>query len=518
MGHQLLKRTGKVPSTLDLAQIDLSQYYEVRIKRLDKSLQIVYKPIFAICLEPSPPSMARGIFLHSGMSVKILAPSLMNRLISNQPFRWSADVTSFPQKTLLSWCLYDWANSAFATVILAAVLPVYFVSLVPEGGAGLPLFGEHRFSAASLWGYAVSGSMLILALAAPLLGAHADRHARHKRMMLIFCLFGCTATALLALPGPGNYLWMVLIFMVANFAFAGANIFYNAYLTVLVPPAMSDRLSARGFAWGYLGGGLFLALSFVIILAYPRFGFTDAAAATRFSFVLTALWWLLFALPAFYYLPVAAHPASGSPRFSFRGWLKQFQQLLHYRDLSLFLLAFLCYNDGIQTIISVSAVFARDELGLSRTTIIGCLLMIQFVAMPGALFFARLSARFGALRAILCSLVIFLLVCLYAYRISTAVEFWILGGVIALVLGGSQALSRALFSTMVPSHKSAEFFGFYTISSRFAAIAGPLVFALVTDVSGSARNAILAVGLFFLLGGILLLGVNVERGRAQASR
>lgn len=422
------------------------------------------------------------------------------------------------RKTRFSWCLYDWANSAFATVILAAVLPVYFVSLVPDHGAGLPLLPGHRFSAASLWGYTVSASMLLLALAAPLLGATADRHGWHKRLMLGFWLLGCAATALLAIPGPGGYLWVAVVFMVANFAFAGANIFYNAYLTILVPPAQSDRLSARGYAFGYLGGGLFLALSFAMILAYPRFGFADAAAATRCSFLLTALWWLVFALPAFYYLPAAAHPVSGSPRFSLRGTLDQFRSLLRYRDLCLFLLAFLCYNDGIQTIISVSAVFARDELRLSQGTVIGCLLMIQFVAMPGALLFARLSERIGAKRAILCSLAIFLLICLYAYRITSSAEFWILGGIIALILGGSQALSRALFSTMVPQRKSAEFFGFYTISARFAAIVGPLVFALVTDLSGSARNAILAIGLFFLIGGALLLGVNVERGRTLSSR
>ncbi len=200
------------------------------------------------------------------------------------------------------------------------------------------------------------------------------------------------------------------------------------------------------------------------------------------------------------------------------GYLKQFRQLLHYRDLALFLLAFLCYNDGIQTIISVSAVYAREELNLQQTTIIGCFLMIQFMAMPGALVFARISEKIGTLKAIMISLVIFLLVCFFAYRMETALEFWLLGAVIAIILGGSQALSRSLYASLVPQRRSAEFFGFFTISSRFAAIFGPLLFALVADISGSSRHSILAIGGFFIVGGLLLLLVDVKRGRSQAEQ
>jgi UMF1 family MFS transporter len=421
------------------------------------------------------------------------------------------------QKARFGWCLYDWANSAFATVILAAVLPVYFVSLVPENGATLPFFSEHKFSAASLWGYSVSTSVVILAVAAPVLGSLADRNAWHKRLMMLFWLIGCAATALLATTGSGDYLPAAGFFIIGNLAFAGANIFYNAYLPFLAPAEQADRLSARGFAYGYIGGGLLLALAFLLILKFEYFGFATRGAATRFSFLITACWWFIFAIPAFIYLPKTEKRSTTHGSFSLKGYINQFKRLFKYRDLCIFLLAFLCYNDGIQTVISVSAIYAREELQLSQGTIIGCFLMIQFMAMPGALFFARLGEKIGTAHAIFLSLIIFLFVCFFAYRMTSAYEFWILGGVIAVILGGSQALSRSLFASMVPKQQSAEFFGFFAISSRFAAIFGPLLFALVADLSGSSRNSILALGIFFIVGGILLLQVNVKRGRELAT-
>ena len=421
-------------------------------------------------------------------------------------------------KAIFGWCLYDWANSAFATVILAAVLPVYFVSLVPEGGASLPFFGGHQFSAASLWGYSVSASMLILAFAAPVLGALADRNAWHKRLMLIFWLCGCSVTALLALTGAGDYMMAAGLFILGNLAFAGANIFYNAYLPILAPSGGTDQLSARGFAYGYIGGGLLLALVFLVILNFSSLGFADRGAATRFGFFLTACWWFIFAIPNFIYLPKTEKRPQNKFQFNLKFYVNQFKQLSRYPDLLVFLLAFLCYNDGIQTIISVSAIYAREELQLSQGAIIGCFLMIQFMAMPGSLMFARLSGKIGVRNAILFSLVMFFLVCIFAYRMTSALEFWILGGVIAIILGGSQALSRSLYASMVPKQQAAEFFGFFTISSRFSAIFGPLLFALVADISGSSRNSILALGIFFIIGGGLLLLVNVQRGRERAAR
>lgn len=421
------------------------------------------------------------------------------------------------KKIQIGWCLYDWANSAFATVVLAAVLPVYFVSLVPKGGGTIPGLANHHFSAASLWGYSVAFSMFVLASAAPVLGALADNKGWHKQLMIAFWMVGCSATALLATTGSGEYLPTALFFIVGNLAFAGANIFYNAYLPMLVPADKTDRLSAQGFATGYIGGGILLALVFLLILKFESFGFVDRGDATRYGFLLTAGWWFLFAIPTFVFLPRTKPTIGHSYTFTIGGYLRQFKNLLNYRDLCVFLIAFLFYNDGIQTIISVSAVYARDELSLSHGTIIGCFLMIQFLAMPGALLFAKLGEKIGTIRAILISLVTFLGVCIFAYRMTSAYEFWILGGVIAVILGGSQALSRSLFASMVPKHKSAEFFGFFSISSRFAAIFGPLLFAIIASLTGSSRHSILALGIFFIIGAGLLLCVNVKRGISQAA-
>jgi UMF1 family MFS transporter len=425
-----------------------------------------------------------------------------------------------PSRARFAWCLYDWANSAFATVVLAAVLPIYFASLVPDEGARIPLpWGVHTLSASALWAYAVALSMAVVALAAPGLGALADRRGLRRRLLILFCLTGCLATALLALTGPGDYLWAAVLFVVANIGFAGGNIFYNAFLPALAAGPDLDRLSARGFALGYVGGGLVLLIVFLMIQWFAPLGFADRGAATRSGFLLTACWWAGFALPAFAWVREEAFIRPPAPAVSgLKGYLRIFAEVLRYRDLAVFLLAFLFYNDGIQTIIAVSAIFGREELGLSQTTILGTFLMIQFIAMPGALLFGRLASRWGARRAVMLTLVLFLGVTVYAFRMQAAWEFWVLGLVVALILGGSQAISRSLYAALIPPGKTAEFFGFYAISGKFASIFGPLVFAAIADFTGSTRLSILALSAFFAIGLALLFLVDVPRGMALAGR
>ncbi len=419
-------------------------------------------------------------------------------------------------KAKFGWCLYDWANSAFATVILAAVLPVYFASLVPAQGADM-FWSSQTVPATALWGYIVSFSMTIVAILAPGLGNLADRRGWRRRLLIIFCLLGSFATCGLYFVVSGQYLLAAALFILGNIGFAAGNIFYNAYLPDLASGHEADRLSARGFALGYVGGGLMLLIVFVMIQKHTWFGIADQASATRLGFLLTGLWWALFALPAFAWLKNVrvSSPARHALRTP-RDYLKTVSDLRQYRHLGRFLIAFLLYNDGIQTIIAVSAIFAREELGLGTGTILGCFLMIQFVAMPGALIFSRLAGHINTKRAILISLVIFTAITVYAAIMKSPTEFWILGFAVAIVLGGSQALSRSLFSSMVPKSRSAEFFGFYAISSKFASIFGPLTFALLIELTGSNRIAILALAGFFIVGIILLFGVNVEQGRLQA--
>ncbi len=422
------------------------------------------------------------------------------------------------KKAWFGWCMYDWANSAFATVILASVLPVYLASLVPAEGATLSLLGlRHTLPATALWGYTVSFSMLLVAVAAPWLGAHADHRGWRRRLLIVFGMVGATATALLWLTGPGDYLLVVVLFVVANVGFAAGNIFYNAFLPALAQGPELDRLSARGFALGYLGGGLMLLIAFVLIQAHEFFGFADRGEATRATFLVTGLWWGGFALPTFLYVreEVFVHPPGPLPR-GLKGYLKTFAEIRRHPDLLIFLVAFLFYNDGIQTVIAVSAIFGKEELGLSQTTILGTFLMIQFVAMPGSLLFGRAAERWGGKRTIAAGLLLFVAVTVYAYTMRAGWEFWVLGFVVALIFGGCQAISRSLYAALIPPGKTAEFFAFYAISGKFASIFGPLVFALIADLTGSTRLAILALALFFLVGLALLVLVDVERGKAAA--
>ena len=431
-----------------------------------------------------------------------------------QHIRIFANDTTDQQRNWWAWCLYDWANSAFATVILAAVLPVYFVSLVPSGGAPVPGM-DLRLPATVLWSYAVALSMGFLVLFAPYLGAWADRHGRHLPLLAVLCCSGALATA--GLAAVDSYWAAAGLFMFGNWCFAAGNILYNAYLPALAKTdSEKDLLSARGFAAGYAGGGLALLVVMVLILKPGWFGLPDPGAATRAGFVLTGLWWIGFALPVFTRLRGVAMrgPDTALPR-GLSGYLRIFGEIRGHANLLRFLVAYLLYNDGIQTVIAVSAVFARETVGLSQNTVLGCFLMVQFVAAPGALVFGRLANRWGVKPMLLAALVLFMGVVVYAVRLETAGQFWILGGAVALVLGGSQALSRSLFARMVPEEKKAEFFGFFSISAKFAAIVGPFVFASVATLTGSVRGGLLFLLVFFLAGASLLW--TVETPRAEAS-
>jgi UMF1 family MFS transporter len=391
-------------------------------------------------------------------------------------------------------------------------MPVYFVSLVPEEGASITLFGfTHTSRASALWGYAVSFSMLIVAVTSPYLGSLADRWNTHRKFLFSYCLVGCLCTSLLFFATPGRYLFAAILFILSNIGFAGGNVFYNAFLPKLALNHELDRLSSKGFAYGYIGGGVALLLLFGMIQGYSFLGFPDKGAASRAGFLLTGIWWFVFSFPTFRYVRVPASSIKTDKMHrGIRGYFEIFSEIKKYPSLLLFLLAFLCYNDGIQTIIVVAAIFAREELALSQGTILSCFLMIQFVAMPGTLIFGRLAEVYGAKRSLYLALNLFIIVTIFAYFMKTAWEFWLLGFVIALILGGSQAVSRSLFSSMIPEGKHAEFFGFYAISAKFASVFGPLTFALILDMTGSARLSILALTFFFIVGILLLTRVNTE--------
>jgi len=428
------------------------------------------------------------------------------------------------RRAVFGWVMYDFANSPFPTTILATVLPVYFVHLVPAEGLVFDL-GLFRWqtSAPALWGYTVSFSMLVTAVLAPVLGAAADYSAARKRFLCFFWGMGWLFSCLLFLAGPGRWHLAMAFFVPANIGFAGSLVFYNAFLPQVAAPQRRDWISGLGFAAGYVSGGLLLAVNLAMIQKHSWFGIATQGMGTRLSFITVGLWWAVFAVPTLLYLKEAAatgaRPATSEyVRQGFGRLRETFRHLRNHRELFKFLAAYLIYNDGIQTVISMASIFAAAELGLDMGTIILVFLMIQFVAVPGSLVFSRLAQRFGAKRTITFLLVMWVLALGYAFRIHTEGEFWVLGAVVGFILGPSQALSRSLFSRFVPPDRNAEFFGFFSVSQKFAAILGPFIYGLIHDLTGSARYSILFFVVFFAAGLVLLSGVNVARGMAESGQ
>ncbi|MGE4298109.1 MAG: MFS transporter [Desulfovibrionaceae bacterium] len=417
---------------------------------------------------------------------------------------------------LFGWLMYDWANSAYVTTVAVAVLPAYFAAaVVPAGGWNV---GGHTLAATTLWGAAVSLSALIVFLAAPLLGAVADFSGSRKRFLAVCCLTGSLAATALWFAGPGLVLPVLGLFIVAQVGFVGGNVFYDALLPhVAAPygPHGMDRVSGRGFAFGYVGGGLQFGLCLALIALHHRLGLTEGQAA-RLAMAFAGLWWGGFALCT---LALVTEPAATG---TLPPGLRRLPRPLAYcrvaitrvaatsrevranRPLLLFLLAFLLYNDGIQTTIAMATIYGKEELGIATTTLMATLLMIQFVAMAGAEAFSALAARIAARRALMVSLVAWLGVTTYAWRMTTATEYVVLGAAVGLVLGGSQALSRSLYAAMIPPDRPAEYFGYFSVVNKFSSILGPLLFAGVRHAMGSARPALLFLSVFFVLGLVLL--------------
>ncbi len=412
------------------------------------------------------------------------------------------------RKVQRSWLLYDWANSAFATVILAALLPVWFAdAVVPEGG--VQWLGR-TWSATSLWGYTSGLSALLVFLSAPLLGAMADLRGNRRRWLVSLFLPGSLATVFLFTALPGRVAWTLGLYLIASIGFVSANIFYDAFLPILAKDEDRDGLSARGFAWGYLGGGLMLLIDLILVQKHASFGLS-AGTAVRVALASAGLWWGGFGLWAWRGLeepPQEKAPVAQIFGLARRRSLGTVRGILGHRNLLIFLAAFLLYNDGIQTVVKMASIFGAEEMGLSRGTLMGALLLVQIIGIFGALIFGRLAGRMGARHAILLSLGMWTLLVSWAYFMQSAWEFWMLGAGVGLCLGGSQALSRSYFSSFIPEGHSAEYFGFYSIFAKFSAILGPIIFALINQVTGSSRLSVLATALFFLSGMVLLSAVR----------
>src|SRR6476660_4422030 len=428
--------------------------------------------------------------------------------------------------------MYDWANSAFSTTIVGALFGPYLTEItqraVGENGTVFSLGPLGAITAKSYFPTCVSVAVFLQIFLLPILGSIADYSNLKKNMMALFCYIAVAATCLMYFV-DGQLYWLGgILFIVANLGFGAAVVFYNGFLNDITTEDQRDKVSSRGFAYGYLGGGLLLDLNFLLVKSAPRLGM-DAFLAVRLSFLSAGLWWGAFALISFATLKTRAAEKSlpaGKTYLTigFSELGRTFRELARLRYTLKYLIGYLFFNDGIQTVISMASVFMAQELftahGLKtdQSFLLLIFLMVQFVAIFGALFFERLAYAINTKNAIMVSLVLWAGVVIYGYGfLHTTKEAWVMAAVIAIVLGGSQALSRSLFSRMIPDGKEAAFFGLYEVSERGTSWMGPLLFSIVIARTGSYRQALLSLIVFFVVGLIGLWITDTDRGIREAA-
>ncbi|TQS76587.1 MFS transporter [Ornithinibacillus gellani] len=417
------------------------------------------------------------------------------------------------KKTVFSWVLYDFGNSAFATTIMAAVLPVFYYDVAAKG--------LEENLAASYWGYSNSIAVLIVAIMAPILGAISDYSAAKKKFLRFFAYMGMIASVLLAFVGEGDYIFASILLIVGTIGFSGGNVFYDAFLPEITDEKEIDRVSASGFAWGYVGGGILLAINVLMILKPNLFGLPHATAASQAAFASVGVWWFIFSIPLFKNIreekKTAVKREKSYVAIGFSRVAGTFKEIRQYKQLLIFLLAFWMYNDGISTIIKMATIYGKD-IGIDTNSLITALLITQFVGIPCTFFFGWLANKISAKKALTLSLYIYMGIVVLGYFMTSAFHFYMLAVCVGFVQGGAQSLSRSIFGRMIPANKHAEFYGFYGISAKFAAVFGPFIFALVGQLTGSSRLGIVSLVFFFIVGIILLKFVDIEKGMEDARR
>jgi UMF1 family MFS transporter len=402
--------------------------------------------------------------------------------------------------------MYDWANSAFATVVMAGFFPLFFKSYWHAGDPG---------SSTLYLGVANSLASLAIVVMAPLLGAIADQMGGRKKFLIMFAATGIVMTGLLPLAGAGHSLLAVFLYVLATFGFMGGNIFYDALLVDVSPPERRDQISSLGYGLGYLGGGILFAFCIALTRWPATFGLADSAAAVKTAFVLVAMWWAVFSLPLVLFVKERPAPATrpGSPLYhGIRQLRTTFRHLRQLRQTWLFLVAYWLYIDGVDTIVRMAVDYGLS-IGLDSNSLITALLITQFIGFPAAIAFGALGTRIGSKNGIFLAIAVYVMVILWAYQMDSARDFYLLATIIGLVQGGIQALSRSLYSRLIPEDKSAEFFGFYNMLGKFAAVIGPLMVGWVSAVSGNARLSILSVIILFLLGAWILYYVDENKAK-----
>lgn len=407
-----------------------------------------------------------------------------------------------------SWAFYDWGNSAYSMTVTSTILPLYFKSVFTNGG------GEATLSTA-YWGYANSLATLLLAILAPLLGTLADYKGYKKKFFSIFFLFGVIFTALLAVVPDTSWSMLLFFYILTAIGFSGSLVFYDAFLVDITSEDRMDRVSSLGYALGYIGSTIpFILCMAIVILA--QFGKIPLSVgdASRLAFVITAIWWAIFTIPMLKHvkqihgIEIQSHPFKES-FIRLGGTLKNIRQ---HKALFLFLLAYFFYIDGVDTIIKMATSYGAD-LGVSTTNLLIILLVTQFVAFPFAILYGWLAEKFAGKTMLYVGIGVYTFICIYAYFLNSTLDFWILALLVGTSQGGIQALSRSYFGKLVPKEKANEFFGFYNIFGKFAAIMGPFLVGIVTQLTGKTNNGVFSIIILFIIGGAVLLKVPQTVGK-----
>jgi UMF1 family MFS transporter len=401
-----------------------------------------------------------------------------------------------------SWAFYDWANSAYTLIVVTAILPLYFKASATQAGIDAA-------TSTAYWGYANSFSTLIVAILAPILGTIADFKGFKKRFFIIFATLGVIFTLMLAVVPSDQWLVILICFIVTSIGFTGANIFYDSFLVDVTTEERMDRISANGYALGYVGSIIPFIISIALIMtAQLNILPLSVTIASQIAFVITALWWGFFTIPMLknveqrYYVERVPNPVSAS----FKKLYSTFKNIKAYKPLFIFLIAYFFYIDGVHTVINMSTAFGTD-LGISSTTLLIILFMTQVVAAPFTVLFGKLGSKYSEKTMIMVGIFVYIIVCFYAYFLDSALDFWILAMLVGTSQGGIQAMSRSYFAKLVPKESSNEFFGFYSIFGKFAAIIGPLLVGVTAQYTGNTNSGVFSLVILFIIGAIILLYV-----------
>jgi UMF1 family MFS transporter len=414
---------------------------------------------------------------------------------------------------LRAWALYDVANSSWMTT----VVQFFQIYIVVVGVAG----GLSETQARARYAFASAIAITVIGLTGPLLGAIADYRGSKKAFLAAFLAVGASATAAMYFIGEGQWVFALTTFIIGKVCVTATLAFYNALLPSIAGPKEVDRVSTAGFALGYLGGGTLFLINALMVANPGRFGLPEGDLAVRLSFVSVAVWWVVFSIPLFRKVAEPAprleadEQAGENPLvIATRRLVETFRELRRYKDAGLVLLAFLVYNDGVNTIVHMAVTFGGD-IGIDASAMIGALVMVQFVGVPFAFAFGLLADRIGTKNTIYITLAVYTGISVYGFFLQTATQFWVLGFCVGTVQGAAQALGRSLFATLIPKHKAGEMFGFFGVFDRFGGVMGSVLFGLALTLTGSSRPAIIILIVFFALGAFLLSRVDVERGRRQ---